>query len=154
MPKALKSCPKSNKSPNLVTLISDHYFCAVIWQWGFYGVGFLNGPPQPLFVLFKHKFYRNNFGLQPYSNMDCQDRRRACWPLDHHHTDPHRSSLNLLTKRFDSPPSLFASAFVFIWLKNSIYLSLGVLRFTGWQHWRLRSIYSGSHPDSRSIDSN
>ena len=47
------------------------------------------GQPRPLFwfifVLFKHKFYRKYRRLQWDSNSDRQSRRRARWPLDHHH---------------------------------------------------------------------
>ena len=46
------------------------------------------GQSQPLFVyfvLFKHKFYRKNCRRQQDSNSDLWSRRRARWPLDHHH---------------------------------------------------------------------
>ena len=50
---------------------------------------FCNGPSQPLlfiFFLFKHKFYRKIlYRRQRDSNLDCQSRRQACWPLDHLH---------------------------------------------------------------------
>ena len=38
-----------------------------------------------IFVLFKHKFYRKNCRYQQDSNSDRRNRRRACWPLNHHH---------------------------------------------------------------------
>ena len=38
-----------------------------------------------IFVLFKHKIYRKTSKLQRDSNSDRQSRRRANWPLDHHH---------------------------------------------------------------------
>ena len=38
-----------------------------------------------LFVLFKHKLYRNTIWLWDYSNLDRQSIRWARWPLDHHH---------------------------------------------------------------------
>ena len=38
-----------------------------------------------IFVLFKHKFYRKNCRRQQDSNSDRWSRRRARWPLDHHH---------------------------------------------------------------------
>ena len=53
------------------------------------GVFFSNGPtPATFFVYFrfsKHKFYINNSWCQQDSNSDHWRRRRACWPLDHHH---------------------------------------------------------------------
>ena len=44
-----------------------------------------------IFVLFKHKFYGNNFRLQQDSNSYCQNRRQACCPLDHLHGPIFRS---------------------------------------------------------------
>ena len=38
-----------------------------------------------IFVLFKYKFYRKNCRREQYSNSDHRSRRRARWPLDHHH---------------------------------------------------------------------
>ena len=56
---------------------------------GFHSKLFLKmGQSQPLFVyfvLFKHKFYRKNCRRQQDSNSDLWSRRRARWPLDHHH---------------------------------------------------------------------
>ena len=47
------------------------------------------GLPRSLFclffVLFKHKFYRKNCRCQQDSNSESRSRRRARWPLDHHH---------------------------------------------------------------------
>ena len=52
-----------------------------------------------IFVLFKHKLYRNNCWLQRDSNSDCQSKRRARWPHDHHHVPRH---CNLLLKFYNS----------------------------------------------------
>ena len=38
-----------------------------------------------IFVLLKTQTYRQYFKLQRDSNLDCRNRRRARWPLDHHH---------------------------------------------------------------------
>ena len=38
--------------------------------------------------LFKHKFYSINCRLQWDLNSDCQNKRQACLPLDHHHYGP------------------------------------------------------------------
>ena len=47
------------------------------------------GQPRPLFVYFRsfqQQFYRKNCRLQRESNSDRWSRRRARWPLDHHHS--------------------------------------------------------------------
>ena len=54
---------------------------------------FLKNGPTPasflfIFVLFRLKFYRNNCRLWRDSNSDWRIRRRAHWPLDHHHHGP------------------------------------------------------------------
>ena len=36
------------------------------------------------FVLFYHRFYRRNCSHQKDSNSDRENRRWACWPLDHY----------------------------------------------------------------------
>ena len=43
------------------------------------------------FSSFQHKFYRKNCRHQQDSNSNWQSRRRARWPLDHHHLGPRRS---------------------------------------------------------------
>ena len=42
---------------------------------------FCNGPSQPLLFIFSFQTQI----LQKNSNLDCQSRRQACWPLDHLH---------------------------------------------------------------------
>ena len=50
------------------------------------------------FVLFKHKLYRKNCRLQWDSNSDRRNKRRARWPLDHHHHQKRRNlSQNLIS---------------------------------------------------------
>ena len=46
------------------------------------------GPPRPLFVYFRSfqtQIVQKNYRLQRDSNSDRRSRRRARWPLDHHH---------------------------------------------------------------------
>ena len=50
---------------------------------------FKNGLSRPLFVFyfrsFQQQFLQKNCRFQRDSNSDRQNRRRARWPLDHHH---------------------------------------------------------------------
>ena len=46
-------------------------------------------------LLFEHQFYRENFRLQLDSNSNRRSRRRACWPLDHHHHGPNKNGFTL-----------------------------------------------------------
>ena len=58
----------------------------MVWSMG--AIFFVMGHPSHfcLFFLFKHKFYRKIlYRRQRDSNLDCQSRRQACWPLDHLH---------------------------------------------------------------------
>ena len=52
---------------------------------------------NPGLFLFIFGLFNNNFTencrLKGDSNLDCQSRRPSCWPLDHHHPQPHVSIL-------------------------------------------------------------
>ena len=75
---------------------------------------FLKNRPTPgssflfIFVLFKHKFTEKNCRRKKVSNSDRRSRRRACWPLNHHH----------------GPQVLFLACLLFRSSSSDLHLSL------------------------------
>ena len=94
LPKALKSCPKSNKSPDLVTLLdiylsnhaliptsrrhSRHTLTTLLQSCFTVAVAFL-------FLSTSNNFIELKLYTQRDSNSDRQIRRRSRWPFDHRH---------------------------------------------------------------------
>ena len=107
-------------------LVSLFFRVAIYWSKYNYRSFLKNGPTPASFCSFKTHIFQKNWRLHWDSNSDCRSRRRACWPLDHHHGPNvqslypfyHSLSISLLYSRSKKPS--FEKGFPYLFCRSVI----------------------------------